>query len=296
MKYVFPLTVAVLLTAFSVQSASAQVSTLTNADVVRLVAMHVSDQTVIAVIHEATATQFELSELAISYLAGSGLSPAVIAAMRQPSTPTPVPRQSPTAGAETLVGASVEAKKIEHSFPLSTNTGPAGRGPVGLEPAPLVPHPETEPAGRWAVALDRSRMDDSLTVTLSLGADAPIKAWLKVVQPSLILRCKERALDTYVAIQTAAAVELGGGHTVRLRFDGEAPNGEDWLESTDHAGLFAPEPEVFLNRLRSTDRLTMEFTPFNAPPVTMSFDTRGLRYHVNRLIDACPLATRVRRR
>jgi hypothetical protein len=83
-------------------------------------------------------------------------------------------------------------------------------------------------------------MDDSRTVILKLDANEPVKAWLKVVHPVLILRCKERVLDTYVATQTAAAVERGGGHSVRLRFDTGVPKPEDWGESGDHAALFAP--------------------------------------------------------
>jgi hypothetical protein len=42
MKYMLSVTVAVLLTAFYVRSASAQSSALTNADITRLVAMHLA--------------------------------------------------------------------------------------------------------------------------------------------------------------------------------------------------------------------------------------------------------------
>jgi hypothetical protein len=120
MKYVLPVTLAVLLTAFGVHSASAQVPTMTNADVTRLVAMHVSEQTVIAVIHEAKATQFDLrpqtiGELAVVY----GVSPAVIATMRQPSAANgpAVPEQSPVAGAQTLAGAAATAKAQAEANP-----------------------------------------------------------------------------------------------------------------------------------------------------------------------------------
>ena len=88
MKYVSRAIVGALLMAASTHSASAQVPALTNADITRLVAMHVSDQTVIAVIHEATTTHFDLSAQATSELAG--LSTAIVAAMRQPSTPKPL--------------------------------------------------------------------------------------------------------------------------------------------------------------------------------------------------------------
>lgn len=90
MKHVFVVTVAALLTALPVHSASAQskLIPLRNADVVRLAALGVSDQTVIAVINGAKVTQLDLSPGAVGNLATSGVSTAVIAAMRHPSTPT----------------------------------------------------------------------------------------------------------------------------------------------------------------------------------------------------------------
>jgi hypothetical protein len=112
MKYVLSVIVALLLTALFAHSASAQLAALTNADVTRLVAMRVSDQTVIAVIHEAKAIQFDLSPPAVNDMAVSGVSTAVIATMRLSSTPSAnalvAPEQSP-AGVQTLAGASAQA-------------------------------------------------------------------------------------------------------------------------------------------------------------------------------------------
>src|ERR1019366_810752 len=100
MKYMLRVTVAVLLTAFSVQSANAQVSTLTNADVIRYVTtMHMPDQATINLINEAkaaNATQFDLSPPAVADLAAHGVSPAVIAAMRQPPAPVPPSATGPS--------------------------------------------------------------------------------------------------------------------------------------------------------------------------------------------------------
>jgi hypothetical protein len=122
MKYLCSVIVAVLLTAFSVSSVSAQVSTLTNADVIHLVGMGVSDATVIAVINEAKTTQFDLGALALANLTASRVSTAVITAMRQSSTPALAP--SPNSGTDqlvtvgrpqTLAEAEAEAKKRPNS-------------------------------------------------------------------------------------------------------------------------------------------------------------------------------------
>ena len=100
----------------------AQSPALTNADIARLVAMHVSDQTVIAVIHEAKLRQFDLNELAVAHLANSGVSAAVLAAMRQPLPPLPT-NETAARGERTLAEAAAEAAKIAHSWELSTNIG-----------------------------------------------------------------------------------------------------------------------------------------------------------------------------
>jgi hypothetical protein len=128
MKHVLMVIVAALLMAFSAQSASAQLLALTNDDVTRLVAMRVSDQTVIAVIDEAQSRQFDLSSRAVSELTASGVSTAVVAAMGQPSAPTLLPdhgpaaaEQAPTRRPQSLAEASVEAKAIEQREPQSTD-------------------------------------------------------------------------------------------------------------------------------------------------------------------------------
>jgi hypothetical protein len=123
------LATVVLATLSMATTLHAQSPTLTNEDVTRLVAVHVSDQTVIAAIHEAKATQFDLSATAVRDLAVKGVSPAVIAVMRQSSAPTatnPIaaPAQSQTlAHPQTLAEASEAAKAVKHTWDLSTNIG-----------------------------------------------------------------------------------------------------------------------------------------------------------------------------
>jgi hypothetical protein len=174
MKNMLRVTVAVLLTAVSVHSASAQAPALTNADVTRLVAVHVSDQTVIAAIHEAKATQFDLSATAVSDLTIKGVSPAVIVVMRQSAAPTPVstsgiapPAQSPmVARPQTIAEASAEAKKITHAWPISENSGSGGAGSgsatAGSTSAPVCAIPLTKMADNSMVCRDAVWFQDYL--------------------------------------------------------------------------------------------------------------------------------------
>jgi hypothetical protein len=129
MKHAMPIAIAVLLTGLLGQPAAAQTSGLTNADVVRLVAARVPDQTVITVIQEAAATRFDLSSRAVVELAAQDVSSAVITAMRQvPTAATPqaasttnavvLPDPAPAAAAQTLAGAAAEAALTLHTWPV----------------------------------------------------------------------------------------------------------------------------------------------------------------------------------
>jgi hypothetical protein len=113
MKYTPPVAVAVFLVTILVRPAGAQAPMLTNADVARLVALRVSDQTMIAVVREAVATQFDLSPQAAIELAGQGVPVAVIGAMRQAATLSTTPANGaasePLSGGQTLAGAAAEA-------------------------------------------------------------------------------------------------------------------------------------------------------------------------------------------
>jgi hypothetical protein len=147
MKWILLVTVAVLLTTCSVHSASAQskLIALTNADVIRLLAMRVSDQTVIAVIKETSVTQFDLSAPAVTDLAVNGVSTAVIAAMHQSSSASS-PAVAPPAGPQTLAEAAAEAAITVHSWPLSTTTVSSSHTVIPHRPAAAPAETKAEPA------------------------------------------------------------------------------------------------------------------------------------------------------
>jgi hypothetical protein len=153
MKHLGALPVAVFLLASLVHPAAAQAPALTNADVVRLVAMRVSDQTVIAVVQEALATQFDLSPQAAIELAGKGVPVAVIGAMRQSAALSTRPAigaaiGEPALGGQTLAGAAAEAAAAAQARQLSAAPAPEP-AVIVLAPAkddPSSPAPAPAPA------------------------------------------------------------------------------------------------------------------------------------------------------
>jgi hypothetical protein len=116
--------------------------------------------------------------------------------------------------------------------------------------------------GKWTIERDKSEMDDSRIVTLSLSAERAITVWLKEVVPKLILRCKEGKMDAYIFTRTAAQPELGQYEqaSVRWRIDDSTATPEMWNESTDKSALFSPAPVEFVRRLTEAKTFRFEFT------------------------------------
>lgn len=150
------------------------------------------------------------------------------------------------------------------------------------------------PANKWHVTEDRSPMDDSKTVVLSLDSDDVIEGPLGPSTPSLIVRCKEAKTQVYIHTGMAASVEedLDGGpsdvHTVKIRLDQGDAVTEHWGESTAHEALFSSRDGIeFAKQLAEAQTLTFQFTPFDANPAIARFNLRGLDTHLRKVAEAC---------
>jgi len=159
---------------------------------------------------------------------------------------------------------------------------------------------QASPTDKWHVTEEKSPMDDSKTIVLTLDSDDMIQGPLGAVRPSMIVRCKEKKTDVYIATHMAANVEADDEHTVGIRLDDGPAEHEDWSESTDHEALFASdmiwtdhEPTYsggrieFAKRLAGASRLTFQFTPFDGSPQVAQFDVRGLDPHLHKVAEAC---------
>jgi hypothetical protein len=171
------------------------------------------------------------------------------------------------------------------------------RGPVATpraaspEPTPPRVEPRLPPAAppsvvparisagpTWSTANSAAWVGNSRqSVAFELSASAKVHAWLKEVQPRLVVRCLANATDVFVFTETAARMERqDSNHTVTIQLDGAAETIERWPDSADHDALFAPDGPAFARRLLGAQSLRFGFTPHNAPPVVASFDVTGL--------------------
>lgn len=156
-------------------------------------------------------------------------------------------------------------------------------GPTGITP------PTEAKGGNWQVTRERSPMDGSKTIFLSLSAQAPITVWLGEKTPQLVVRCKESKTDVYIVTDTAAQPEYGNYYTysVRIRIDDRHARAQRWAESTDNVALYSPDAATLARQLSAARRLRFEFTPFNASPAVAEFDLRGLRDVLPEVAEAC---------
>ena len=144
-------------------------------------------------------------------------------------------------------------------------------------------------ADRWNLSEDRSAMDDSENVGLTLIANEPVHEWIDTYTPVLVINCREKRTNAYIDVGTPSQPEYGeyNTHRVRVRLDKREARLETWSESTDGKALFSPNPISFSKQLETAKILTFEFTPFNAAPATTTFDLRGLSNHLGRVFQAC---------
>lgn len=173
------------------------------------------------------------------------------------------PRQAPSVSPEAIADLR---RELTGSAQLKSTAATPGRKATDSE------------KGKWSGGFAGfSAMDDSQSVVYRLDAEDSIAGWLKRHRPTLVLRCMERKTEVYIETGMSAAVVYGNTDKarVRVRFDQSAPTSELWGESTDNEAIFAPSPIQFVRMVHKSNRLLVEFTPFNASPVFISFDLTG---------------------
>jgi len=143
--------------------------------------------------------------------------------------------------------------------------------------------------GQWLYS--EAIMSGTTTVFLRVDAFDRVSVWERTVRPTLLLQCRGGTFDAFVALNTPQGVERGQIGSVRVQFDSDPMESQEWQQSANGDALFSQSSAAFLERLRKTRVLLFEFTPANAEPVVVPFNTTGLEERVGRLLEACPSST-----
>jgi hypothetical protein len=184
--------------------------------------------------------------------------------------------------------------------------------PISAQEKTAPTHVPAAVGGKWNVTVSLNVTNDTPIVTAELRAAAAIRGWLQTAIPTLVVRCQtppprdeivllstkglpvQPGLDVYIDTRVPSSVDRDGTHLISVRFDADPVEHWGTIESTDTQALFlAPfYASQMVAKLTHSRRLLVEFTPSNAPPAIVSFDTRGFKIHAARVLAACPKVDR----
>lgn len=139
--------------------------------------------------------------------------------------------------------------------------------------------------GAWNIRTERSPIDDSMNVYLSVQSQELVRSGYYTVRPSLQVRCKENKTEIYINWD----LYLGLDSTMQLtRFDDLKASEDFWSISTSSKAVFAPGSHIdFLKKTMKHNKLLVQITPYGESPVMATFDIRGLAEAIKPLREAC---------
>lgn len=154
------------------------------------------------------------------------------------------------------------------------------------------PKPSESKKPEWYSHTEKSPLDDSTNVYLSIDADKPISGWLNNdVTPSLHIRCKENTTNTYIKLGMRPKTEFGsyGSESayLKLRYDDEKAYEEKFGLSTNGEAVFFPSYIPTVKKMLQHKTLLIEFTPYHSSPQITTFDLSGLSEKMAPLREAC---------
>lgn len=144
---------------------------------------------------------------------------------------------------------------------------------------------------QWRVVEDKSKLDDSREVSLSVLSAEMIRG--KYRQPkhaALFINCREKTTDLYVVFGDHFMSDLSGGGRVNTRVDKSPARTVSMRQSNDHSalGLWDGATAIpFIKSLFGGNSLYVRATPHTESAVEMEFPIAGLEEAIKPLREAC---------
>jgi hypothetical protein len=142
--------------------------------------------------------------------------------------------------------------------------------------------PQSDHKPRWQKIVDTDPLDGSKNIQMLIGADKPLPAQKDHV--ILVLTCMQGATSAYVVWRQYLGVY---DPEVTWRVGSDPSVTETWILSTDSEATFALKPVELIKHMMTNDWFLIKTTPFGSVPVTMVFNTAGLKTEVAELREAC---------
>ena len=179
-------------------------------------------------------------------------------------------------GAAAVLGALLVALLIGRPASHSTASAPAIQQPFAR---PAVSEPLPRDSSETPTWIGRRRptwaRDGSKTISFELQADNEVRVWMQRAVPVLVARCLSHRTEVFVVTGSTSIESNSDRHTVRLQFDKDPEQVQQWLGSESSQELFAPDGVALSQRLARATRLRFGFTPYNASPVVADFYVAG---------------------
>lgn len=176
----------------------------------------------------------------------------------------------------------------------ATIGGPEDAAPLtfagGGDAAAAIAQPVPD-KGKWQVTEDKSQLDDSATVVLTLASDNTIQGQFGSPGPAtLLLRCKENTTSVFLVLNDQFLSDIQGFGTVDYRIDSGKSGKVRMQSSTDNKalGLWSGGTAIpFATKLLKGAKIVLRATPFNESPQEVTFDLTGLPTAVEPLRKSC---------
>ncbi len=139
--------------------------------------------------------------------------------------------------------------------------------------------------GKWKVREDRSPIDDSVNVYLSITAAETVRSGYNTVRPSLYIRCAENKTNVFLTWDLYLGLD---STTMLTRFDKQKATTSKWSISTDNKAVFVRGSDIdFARKLMNHNKLLTQITPYGESPVMATFEISGLQEAIKPLREAC---------
>ena len=145
--------------------------------------------------------------------------------------------------------------------------------------------------GKWRINKDKSQIDDSESVYLSLNSNALIPGQFGGSGPAMLwLRCLESTTAVLLQVNDLFLTDIEGYGSVTYRVDDRKAIKIRMVASTDNKslGLWSGGSAIpFIKNLMKGEHVVFRVTPFNESPVEFEMDLSGITAAVDPLRKAC---------
>jgi len=143
----------------------------------------------------------------------------------------------------------------------------------------------------WSVSEQRSPIDDSTNVYLTLSSDEEIRGRFgRPGYAKMVVRCKENTSTVYFRMNNLFLADIQSYGNVVTRLDKDKARTYRMKESTDNEalGLWRGGTAIpFIKSLFDHDKLLVQITPYNESPVIATFNIKNLRKAIEPMRKAC---------